>query len=310
MRIRHIFIILAILLLAIGGTVLVLTFSVNPKLFYITEGLMAILAIYLVFFYIKVIKPLGQLTNGIKFLRQQDNMSRLRKTGQPDVDEVIDDINMIFRSQVQQAEKSAYEKVIRMIAHEVNNSVAAVCATMTDDDPVRQRMMSLSSFVSRFAGVVKIPLPQMMLEDLSETVEASALLMENLCSSNNIRLNINTTDEAVPVRLDATLFQQVLVNIIKNAVESIVEMKGMASKEYEGEITITVENKTLTIANNGRRITQNIEKQLFSPFFTTKPQGQGIGLLLIRDILQKHHCTYSLHTYPDNITRFVIVFPQ
>ena len=66
---------------------------------------------------------------------------------------------------------------------------------------------------------------------------------------------------------------------------------------------------TLTITDNGRGIQPSVAKHLFTPFFSTKPQGQGLGLLLIRDILISHHCTFSLLTDPeDHLTRFTIQF--
>ncbi len=68
---------------------------------------------------------------------------------------------------------------------------------------------------------------------------------------------------------------------------------------------------TLIITDNGHGIPSSVATHLFTPFFSTKPQGQGIGLLLIRDILTSHHCTFSLLTGPeDRLTRFTIQFPK
>ena len=64
----------------------------------------------------------------------------------------------------------------------------------------------------------------------------------------------------------------------------------------------------LEIADNGEGISKDVEAKLFTPFFSTKPNGQGIGLIFIREVLMKHDCTFSLRTYPDGITRFRICF--
>jgi len=213
-------------------------------------------------------------------------------------------------SEVRRAEKAAYERVIRMIAHEVNNSVAGIMALMEngklkmeDVDGASERLTALSEFVTRFAEVVKIPPPQMQLCDLSEEVEACRPFLENLCQSVHVQLAFCLTDEAAPVRIDTILFQQVLINIVKNAVESI--------GERGGRITIASLPSQLTITDNGRGIPPAVAPHLFTPFFSTKPQGQGLGLLLIRDILTAHHCTFSLATDPtDHLTRFTIQFPQ
>ena len=248
-------------------------------------------------------------------------------------------------SEVRLAEKEAYERVIRMIAHEVNNSVAGIVGAleeqgMTNDESkllsnpegnshssffaseaslraervtrhsslqerssFTSRLRSMSAFVTRFAEVVKIPAPQLQLCDLSEEVEACRVFLENLCLSSNVRLTLDLTDDAIPVRLDSVLFQQVLVNIVKNSVESIGGRKG-------GEVSITTSNQTLVVTDNGPGITDAVSQNLFTPFFSTKPGGQGLGLLLIRDILTAHGCSFSLQTNPtDHLTRFSITFP-
>ena len=204
-------------------------------------------------------------------------------------------------SEIRLAEKAAYERVIRMIAHEVNNSVAGIIGSLTGDEA--ERLTALSSFVSRFAEVVKIPQPQQQLCDLSEEVEACRPFLENLCTQAHIHIDFRLTDEAVPVHLDTVLFQQVLINIVKNAVESFGTTQGLVTLEVTTPAT-------LTITDNGHGIPPAIAKNLFTPFFSTKPQGQGLGLLLIRDILTSHHCTFNLLTDPeDHLTRFTIQFP-
>ena len=236
-------------------------------------------------------------------------------------------------SEVRLAEKAAYERVIRMIAHEVNNSVAGIIGSLTGDEA--ERLTALSAFVTRFAEVVKIPQPQLQLCDLSEEVDACRPFLENLCTQANVKIDFNLTDEAIPVHLDTVLFQQVLINIVKNAVESIGErlkerqrvlalqatrgragaqagMGNSTSGMKDGQVTVTTSIPAkLVITDNGHGIPSSVATHLFTPFFSTKPQGQGLGLLLIRDILTSHHCTFSLLTGPeDRLTRFTIQFPK
>ena len=227
--------------------------------------------------------------------------------------------------EVRRAEKAAYERVIRMIAHEVNNSVAGILGLIHNEE-VSERMKSLSAFVTRIAEVVKIPKPQLQLCDLSEEVDACRPFLESLCTATQVRLEFNLTDEAAPVRLDTVLFQQVLINIVKNSVESIGPSPdpslygGEHTVQNNGAITITTQSSPssggdggglLTITDNGNGISSDVGQNLFTPFYSTKPQGQGIGLLLIRDILTAHGCTFSLLTDPeDHLTRFTILFPN
>ena len=221
-------------------------------------------------------------------------------------------------SEVMKAEKKAYEKVIRMIAHEVNNSVAGITSTLdTVDDALQamedtedlrdvmkvciERSYSMSRFITNFADVVKIPEPQTEEVCLNDRVIACKRFMENVCQSRNINLHLELCEENPVVSIDTSLFEQVIINIIKNSAESIGE---------NGEIIIRTSASPLMleIGDTGQGISKEVEAKLFSPFFSTKPNGQGIGLIFIREVLMKHDCTFSLRTYPDGITRFRICF--
>ena len=221
-------------------------------------------------------------------------------------------------SDVMKAEKKAYEKVIRMIAHEVNNSVAGIASTLdTVNDALQtiddtedlqevmkvciERSFSMSRFITNFADVVKIPEPQLEEVSLNDRVFACKRFMENVCQSRDIDLQMNLCEENPTVSIDTSLFEQVLINIIKNAAESIGE---------KGCITIhtSASPLMLEIGDTGQGISKETETMLFTPFFSTKPNGQGIGLIFIREVLMKHNCNFSLRTYPDGITRFRICF--
>ena len=220
--------------------------------------------------------------------------------------------------EVMKAEKRAYEKVIRMIAHEVNNTTAGITSTLDtveqalsteegmDDicDVMRvctERCFSMSRFITRFADVVKIPEPTLSSVNLNDLVFTCKRFMEGMCNDRRIALRMEIDESVKDVMLDAALFEQVLVNIIKNAAESI---------EADGEIIVrTLAPATVEVIDNGQGISKETEAKLFSPFFSTKPNGQGIGLIFIREVLMRHGCTFSLRTYADGLTRFRITFP-
>ncbi len=220
--------------------------------------------------------------------------------------------------EVFKAEKKAYEKVIRMIAHEVNNTTAGITSTldtlqsaidgmdnMSEVGEVLQvsmdRCYSMSRFITNFADVVRIPEPQLQPVQLNEVVSYCKRFMEMICQNRNIRIRMELSEVSPVADLDPSLFEQVLVNIIKNAAESI---------EQDGEIYISTSDSPLCleIADTGKGIDKETETKLFSPFFSTKPNGQGIGLIFIREVLLKHNCTFSLRTYSDGLTRFKILF--
>lgn len=222
-------------------------------------------------------------------------------------------------SEVMKAEKKAYEKVIRMIAHEVNNSVTGVTSSLDSlngalseidgaadlQEVMRvcvERCYSMSSFITRFAEVIKIPEPVLNTEDLNTCVARCKTIMENMCASRNINITMTLYKGELLVSLDSALIEHVLVNIIKNSVESIGN---------GGEIEISTAKEpfpTIVIADNGKGISAKAADKLFTPFFSTKPNGQGLGLIFIREVLMKHNCQFSLRTGDDGITRFTIRF--
>lgn len=223
-------------------------------------------------------------------------------------------------TEVVKAEKKAYEKVIRMIAHEVNNTTAGITSTLEavgdaletleeetgDLREVMQvcveRCLGMSRFITNFANVVKIPEPSLEQVRLNDRVTACRMFMETICRERQITLHNELCAENPKVWMDTALFEQVLVNIIKNAAESI----GQGGDIF---IRTSVSPVMLEIADTGKGISKEVETKLFSPFFSTKPHGQGIGLIFIREVLTRHGCAFSLRTYSDGLTRFRISFP-
>lgn len=171
-----------------------------------------------------------------------------------------------------------------------------------------ERCFSMSRFITRFADVVKIPEPTLATGRLNELASMCKRFMEGMCNDRNILLWLECDPKLEPVRFDAVLLEQVLVNIIKNAAESIEHAP--EGTIQQGRVVVrTIAPTTIEVVDNGPGITKETEAKLFSPFFSTKPNGQGIGLVFIREVLTRHGCTFSLRTYSDGLTRFRIIFP-
>ena len=218
-------------------------------------------------------------------------------------------------------EKKSYENIIRMMAHEVNNSVAAVGSTLTIiSDTLKlhknnelsdvlpaveasfERCNHLSRFITNFANVVKIPPPVLLKTDLNKLVYSVEALCSPKCNRHNIRLTLVLSDNPIILKIDSIQMEQVLINIVKNASESI---------KTNGEIRIITQHFSpqLIVEDNGPGIGDDIKEKLFTPFFTTKPQGQGIGLMFVREVLLNHGCKFTFNTQEDGITRFCIYLP-
>lgn len=218
--------------------------------------------------------------------------------------------------EIREAERRAYTRVIRMMAHEVNNSIGGISSALQSIEtelgeradaerilpPLRacsERADSLIGFIQAYADVVRIPEPQLRLTDYCELVESSLPLLESICGRTGARLTANL-DDAAPLKLDPVLMQQVMLNIVKNAAENAGS---------GGEVHIEADGKTLTVTNSGPAIPQEIASRLFSDVVSTKPSGHGLGLMLVAEILRKHHALFSLSSPTPNQTVFRLTLP-
>ncbi|MBI9034323.1 MAG: HAMP domain-containing protein [Bacteroidales bacterium] len=216
------------------------------------------------------------------------------------------------------AERQSYEKVIRMMSHEVNNSVGAVNSVMQSvlamsdqfNENIQQdvtnalqvsidRNTSLNRFMANFADVVKLPQPNMQITDLALIIRKVVELFQPELSSKNIHFELNM--DKLDLLADPVQMEQVLVNVIKNSLEAI---------KSDGIIKIIQNNMpmSISIVDNGSGITPEVATKLFSPFYSTKKTGQGIGLTLVREILMNHNFSFRLQTLNNGLTEFVIRF--
>lgn len=213
-------------------------------------------------------------------------------------------------------EKESYERIIRMMSHEVNNSVGAIGATLNvlsdileQDDRQEalpavkasaERCTNLARFTCKLADLVRIPKPVLTHIPLNELLRSAAALTRSECAEREIELILEPCSPEVDIYVDGIQMEQVLVNIVKNAYEAI---------DRNGRIRITGEADppSILIENNGPDIPDEVREKLFSPFFTTKPSGQGIGLMFVREVLNNHRLPFSL-TSQDGVTQFRILF--
>lgn len=220
------------------------------------------------------------------------------------------------------AEKKAYGKVIRMMAHEVNNTIGPVNSILQSalssgnllngqhggmlEHALRvavDRNHNLNHFMRNFADVVRLPEPAPAQTDLHLLVSNVARLMEMKAGEKEISFEYRLDEAPFYIYADQEQMEQVLINVVKNAMEAI---------EYKGRIEFisSLREKKLVIADSGKGISGEAASQLFSPFFSTKKNGQGIGLTLIKEILHHHGYELSLNTVAPGRTEFVIQFGQ
>ncbi|MBD0297514.1 MAG: HAMP domain-containing protein, partial [Flavisolibacter sp.] len=189
------------------------------------------------------------------------------------------------------AEKNVYGKVIRMMAHEVNNTIGPVNSILQsalkanaftpDQSAVMQNALqvaihrnnNLNQFMRNFAELVKLPQPARINVDVHQLLHNVGKLFAIRAEEAAIRFVFRLDAMPLIIAADEQQLEQALINIVKNAVEAI------GSK---GSITFQTDaaKSLLQIIDSGKGISEHDAEHLFSPFFSTKKGGQGIGLML------------------------------
>ena len=221
-------------------------------------------------------------------------------------------------AEIFEAEKNAYGKVIRMMAHEVNNTVGPVNSILNValgtqalwEDEQRgalknainvavERNHNLNLFMRNFADLVKLSPVNRISVNLNHLVLAVVDLFKIKAQQQGVSFELQLPENAFLINADALQLEQVVINIVKNAMESI---------GAQGVIQIVIDPKArkLLMIDSGKGISAAHVEKIFSPFFSTKRDGQGIGLTLVREILLNHGYTFSLETIAPGRTVFTI----
>ncbi|MGZ8710290.1 MAG: sensor histidine kinase [Thermoanaerobaculia bacterium] len=201
------------------------------------------------------------------------------------------------------SEKGAYEKLIRMMSHEVNNSVGAVRSLLESSlryapqvgeadrgdftnalQIASARIDALNRFMAAFADVVRIPPPVKGPTSIAELVERVAALLRPELTDRSIRLDLALADRGT-YEVDASQLEQVILNVFHNAIEAV---------QRDGEIRASMHGGVLTINDTGPGIADSVRAALFTPFFTTKRDGRGLGLTIVQEILANHGLEFAL----------------
>jgi len=226
--------------------------------------------------------------------------------------------------ELESSEKATYDKLIRVLAHEVNNTVAATGSVLdslmyyrdqlaerdgedfgTAIVAVKRRNVSLGEFIERFTRVVKMPAPELRPNAVRDIMDDILYLYREPCRSRGIHIGWQRCDDIAPIALDRHLMEQALLNVVKNAMEA-VEAGAGADKRIEFVLAREEDGVRLSVIDSGDLLGDVPARQLFTPFFTTKKGGQGIGLLFVREVLNRHGFGYRLAATGDGRTRFEI----
>ncbi len=239
-----------------------------------------------------------------------------------------------IRSELEEMEMEAWQKLVRVLTHEIMNSVTPISSLANTveeeiagylkqehDTPnigrddlediylgvqtIQRRSDGLIRFVNDFRSLTHTPEPRFKQVKLSELFGQISVLLKHELDSNNISFLVNIDPEDLTLYIDPELIQQVLINLIKNAIQALDNQENKTIEllaHKEGNSTL------LIVKDNGPGIEEEAQAKIFIPFYTTKKSGSGIGLSLSKQILRKHKASITVRSKIDEGAEFILRF--
>jgi len=215
---------------------------------------------------------------------------------------------------IEDNEAESWSRLIRVLTHEIMNTVTPISSlsdALKDAEPQQMKegletisasSKNLIQFVQSYRDLTKIPTPvrkALMVKDLAETVIS---LTSEQASASHAQVRYIEKAPDILLYADESQISRILINLIRNALQA-----GASKVDIIGDID-PMERVNIYVSNNGPAISEENQKQIFVPFFTTKADGSGIGLSVSRQIMRLHGGSLKLLRSDDSATVFVLCF--
>lgn len=226
-----------------------------------------------------------------------------------------------------ETESKAYHKLLRVLTHEIMNSIAPISSLShslqerlenidsLDDledvkigiNTIKSRSEGLIQFSKRYRLMNKIENPQFENKLIIQLFQSINQLLEPIMVREGIDLDVVIKNTKLQLYIDSSLIEQVLINLLLNAIE--------ATKNHQDpKIILTVleldNGVHIRIKDNGVGISPELQEQIFTPFFTTKKTGSGIGLALTKEVMLLHKGNVSVKSQEGQGSVFTLKFPK
>lgn len=230
-------------------------------------------------------------------------------------------IRWIFERQRQRNEQESWTKLIRVLTHEIMNTVSPIAslsemlenyAEQPDNEhkiDIKAGLKTISSsskdlieFVEKYRQLTGVARPIKKAVLVNELIARVINLTSQECSSSGITCSYSSSNDDILIYADQGLISQIIINLIKNAKEAHATAITITSRLDQDVQTI------IEVSNNGEAITTESMEQIFVPFYTTKPKGSGIGLSLSRQIMNQHNGSLDLIESNESNTTFALIF--
>ena len=233
-----------------------------------------------------------------------------------------------IQSELEEKELQTWQKVIRVLTHEIMNSITPVISltstigglvqtevlekykageeideeTLEDIQAglqtIERRSAGMLSFVQNYRRLMRLPAPELRPLKVTELLRSVHRLLEADMQAQHVNLKMYLPDEKVAILGDEEQLEQVLINLIKNGMEACknteepcVEVVAYLPEQERDKLKIDV-------VDNGPGIPEDVLDKIFIPFYTTKKQGSGIGLSLSKQVMQQHGGSIRVSTKP------------
>ena len=238
-------------------------------------------------------------------------------------------------SELEEKELEAWQKLIRVMTHEIMNSITpissltstvdtmlggiatqcsdsedSVCSQISDIQravkTIQKRSEGLTHFVQSYRNLTHIPEPKFSNVSIIELFNRVILLLQNEVNAAGISIARQCDPETLEITADDELIEQVLINLIKNSINALAGRR-------DGNINLSAflsDNSIvqINVTDNGPGILPEIQEKIFIPFFTTRQKGSGIGLSLTRQIMKMHGGAIKVSSQPNEGTTFSLLF--
>ena len=239
-----------------------------------------------------------------------------------------------LNSEIEQKEIEAWHKLIRILTHEIMNSVTPISSltetmqsmlmdkegkqksqqelaeeTISDIrfslNTIQKRSEGLLDFVDNYRKLTRVPKPILQLVHLTEFLSHIEKLMSPELQRKQIQLTLTIENESLQAKIDAALIEQVIINLITNSTHAVADSRDkiIQLKAYTKE-----KHPVIEITDTGIGIPEKELKEIFVPFFSTKKEGSGIGLSLSKQIMSLHGGSIRVSSQVGNGTSFYLQF--
>lgn len=246
-----------------------------------------------------------------------------------------------IQSELEEAEVEAWQKLTRVLTHEIMNSVAPIAslaatanglleetetlpengATAAEEEAlaadtmedvrgavrtIERRSHGLLNFVQAYRRLTRVPTPNFEIIPIPQLFRDVADLMRSDMEARGVRFESTVQPERLDLTADPALIEQVLLNLVKNAMQAA---EGTPAAEVRLEAHLGPRGRpVIQVIDNGPGIVEEAMEKIFIPFFTTKKDGSGIGLSLSREIMRQHGGTLTAVSEPGERTVFTLRF--